>query len=119
MGQLSYNDLPIKSALFAPSSSYAILIFDGERLLLLGRAPRFFRLHWPTVAEALAPIPVWPTVRGQVVVVRQIPHFPCLQVWFGPRECSLRVDSRQLEPGQQTLAGPLLDDPPAEELGQG
>ena len=70
MGQLSYNDVSIKSTLFAPSSFYAILIFrpslgsnastwevdsvrvDGERLLLLGRAPRFFRLHWPSPSLA-------------------------------------------------------------------
>ena len=51
-----------------------------------------------TLRRALAPIPVWSTVRGHLVVVRQIAHFARLRVRLGSGERSLRVDARQLEP---------------------
>ena len=62
--------------------------------------------------------PLGSAVGGQPVRLGEVADLARLQVRLGARECALRMGAAELVGRQPALAGALVDDPPAEELGR-
>src|SRR5678816_4565250 len=60
-----------------------------------------------------------PAVGGRLARFVQVTQLARLQVWLGAGECPRSIGAGERVGRQAALAGALVDDPPAEELGRG